>query len=145
MKKQLFYFITINIFCFLLFSCKQEKTDAKKATSSEVTTAKSNQNKIIRGEFISIEGASIIKGKDFIYGIVDNKQSKELIKQVSKLKRNKFDMVPVIVQGIIRPNTEKGWQYIVDIQSILGISKPTTATTATVNKFDKPQNHTHHE
>jgi len=47
------------IVSFLIFSCKK---DTSKSSDSDAT--------LIRGEFILIDNAGVIKGKDFIYGVV---------------------------------------------------------------------------
>lgn len=108
MKKS-FILITLSL---ILFSCKSEN--------------KTEESDLIRGEFILIDGAAVIKGNDFIYGVVINDLTKELGEKVKPLQREEYDMVPVVIKGIIIPNPEQGWEEIVEIKEIIGVSAPTS-------------------
>ncbi len=99
----------------ILVSCKKEKSESQNIESS-----------LIRGEFILIDGAAVIKGTDFIYGVVINDATKELAKKVEPLQREEYDMVPVVIKGVIKPNPEQGWEEIVEIKEIIGVSAPTS-------------------
>ncbi len=99
----------------ILFSCKNEKTDTKNTDPN-----------LIRGEFILIDDAAVIKGKDFIYGVVIDDITLDLAKKVAPLQREEYDMVPVVVKGIIKPNPEQGWEEIIEIKEIIGVSAPTS-------------------
>lgn len=111
MKKS-FLLIILSL---LIFSCKNEKSQS----SDDETT-------LIRGEFILIDDAGVIKGKDFIYGVVIDDIAKELNSKVKPLQREEYDMVPVVVKGIIKKNEDDGWPEIVEIKEIVGVSEPTS-------------------
>ncbi|MGY3792420.1 hypothetical protein [uncultured Aquimarina sp.] len=111
MKKS-FLLIILSL---LIFSCKNEKSQS---SDGETT--------LIRGEFILIDDAGVIKGKDFIYGVVIDDIAKELNSKVKPLQREEYDMVPVVVKGIIKKNEDDGWPEIVEIKEIVGVSEPTS-------------------
>ena len=79
-----------------------------------------------------MKDAAVLKGTNFIYGVVDNAKAKELSEKVAPLKREDYDMVPVVIEGKILKNPNKGWEKIVDIQKIFGVSKPTGPLTSTL-------------
>lgn len=98
-----------------MFSCKKE---SDKESDKEPT--------LIRGEFILIDGAGVIKGSDFIYGVILDDMAKQLNEKVKPLQREEYDMVPVVINGIIKSNTEDGWPEVVEIKEIIGVTKPTS-------------------
>lgn len=110
------------LFCFLIVSCKK---GAKESATTEET--------LIRGEFILINDAGVIKGDDFIYGVVLNEMAKELNDKIKPMQREEYDMVPVVINGIIKPNPEEGWEEIVEITEIVGVNKPTSELPTKIN------------
>ncbi len=100
---------------FAIISCKKEE--------------KTNYTKI-EAEYIYVDDAAVLKGTDFIYGVVLNEKTDELNTKVEAVKKNQYDMVPVIVEGIIKPNTVKeGWEKVVEIKNILQVSPASTQPT----------------
>ena len=97
-----------------LFSCKNETKTTEEDTD------------LIRGEFILIDNAAVIKGTDFIYGVVIDEVTLELAKKVKPLQREDYDMVPVVIKGIVKPNPTEGWEQVVEIKEIIGVSEPTS-------------------
>ena len=116
--------VLISVLSLVLFSCKQKNSDAE----NEVT--------LIRGEFILINDAGVIKGKDFIYGVEINAMAEELANKVKPLQREEYDMVPVVINGIIKPNPQEGWEEIVDIKEIVGITAPTSELPTRIKSSD---------
>jgi len=110
----------------MLFCCKNEN--------------KKNDPNLIRGEFILIDDAAVIKGKDFIYGVVIDEMTKELAQKVAPLQREEYDMVPVVVKGIIKPNPEQGWEEIIQIKEIIGVSAPTSELPTKIKSSDAREN-----
>ena len=107
--KKLCYVLFVGI---LILSCKN------KPEESELT--------LIRGEFILIDEAAVIKGKDFIYGVQITDLTKELAEKTAPLQREQYDMVPVVIKGLIKPNSQDGWEEVVEIKEIIGVSAPTS-------------------
>ncbi len=125
MKKS-FLLIILSL---VIFSCKKEKSDSENI-----------QPTLIRGEFIIVSGAAVIKGDDFIYGVKLNEMTDELSKRVTPLKREEYDMVPVVINGIIRPNTEEGWEKIVEITEIINVAAPTSKLPVKIKSSKNEEN-----
>lgn len=118
-------------------ACKNNASRQEAATGQE--TAVENQGKMpkseaklprYRGEFIYIDDAAVIKGTDFIYGVKIDETSLTLAKMVEKVKQEPYDMVPVIVEGILedKPAEQDGWDKILTIKNIITVSnKPAKA------------------
>jgi len=116
MKKS-FLLVIVSL---LIFSCKNNNSDTV----------------LIRGEYILIENAGVIKGKDFIYGVVLNDMAQELSKKIKPLQREEYDMVPVVINGVIKPNTEDGWPEVVEIKEIIGVTPPTSELPTKIKSSD---------
>lgn len=110
--------ILMLLCCITLFAaCKNSPKDAE--VDSELTTESIIE---IQAEFIYIQDAAVLKGKSFIYGVELDDKAKELAEQVKKYKKDQYDMVPVVVKGLVKPNPVKdGWKEIVEIQEILKV------------------------
>ncbi len=121
--------ILLVTLCLIIFSCKTEKSENNDSEAS-----------LIRGEFILIDDAAVLKGKDFIYGVVIDDITKELAKKVSPLQREEYDMVPVVVKGIIKPNPQQGWEEIVEIKEIVGVSAPTSELPTKIKSTENEEN-----
>ncbi|GGX19995.1 hypothetical protein [Aquimarina muelleri] len=118
--KKLFILIVLSL---IVISCKSE--------------SKSGESDLIRGEFIFIDDAAVIKGTDFIYGVVINDLTHELAKKIEPLQREEYDMVPVVIKGIVKPNPEEGWEEIVEIKEIIGVSAPTSELPTKIKSSDQ--------
>lgn len=125
--------VLLTVLSLVLFSCKQKNTSEESETT------------LIRGEFILIDDAGVIKGKDFIYGVEINTMAKTLAKQIKPLQREDYDMVPVVVNGIIKPNPQKGWEEIVDIKEIVGVTAPTSELPTKIKSGDDGSEETSEE
>ncbi len=125
MKKIIFLLIT----SLALVSCNQKSSEDSSSTSYET----------IEGEFIYLEDAAIIKGDSFIHGVVIDEKMQELATIVKPLQRDEYDMVPVVIKGIInpKPTSEEGWDYIVTIKEIVEVKAPTADTSIKLEAGDK--------
>lgn len=119
----------IIIISLLLFSCKNNTSNSSSDTEPN----------LIRGEFILIDNAGVIKGKDFIYGVIIDDKANELNAKVKPLQREEYDMVPVVIKGIVKPNTEDGWPEVVEITEIIGVSAPTSQLPTKIQSSDSSQ------
>lgn len=79
----------------------------------------------ISADFIYLDDAAVLKGNDFIYGVKIDAKAKELAKQVEPVKADAFDMVPVVIKGLVykKADNEDGWEEIVKITEIITVSK----------------------
>lgn len=115
------YFLVLLMLALGFASCQDEP---KKNAESEQTTEVADSLKILKGEFIYVDNAAVLKGTNFIYGVKIDSMAKGLAQQIDSLKRNEFDMVPVIIQGVVTSNPEEGWDEIVAIKKVLKVSEP---------------------
>jgi hypothetical protein len=102
-----------------------------------VTTANSNLA-VYKGEFIFTDGAAVIKGKDFIYGVVIDDKMKELAEKVLPAKKDVFDMVPVVVTGTLSsgPKDKDTWDEFLTIIDIVQISSRPAKADVKIKKGD---------
>ena len=101
--------IIVLVFVVLVaFSCKEEE----------------NNDPIYEGEFIHVADAAVLKGSNFIYGVVLNDISEELAAQVALVKKDDFDMVPVVIKGKLskKPKDTEGWDEQLTITEIVKVS-----------------------
>ncbi len=115
-----------------LFSCKSDKKSDQDIDNGI--------SKLIRGEFILVDNAGVIKGKDFIYGVVLDDMATQLNEKTKPLKREEYDMVPVVIQGVVKPNPEEGWPEVVEIKEIIGVTKPVSELPTKIKASDTIQN-----
>jgi len=133
-----------NIFALLAFaivaltSCnsstdtkKNEEKASKEISAAPVTT--------VKGEYIYLADAAVLKGDTFIFGVELNEVAKELGERVAPVKNNDYDMVPVIVKGTIKdkPEGAEGWDKIVTITEIVEVG---TAPAKTDIKIEDNNN-----
>lgn len=119
MKK---YFFAMSILALGFISCQDETQKKQVPIETETVT---DSIKILKGEFIYVDSAAVLKGSSFIYGVQIDSMAKKLTMRVDSLKRNEFDMVPVVLKGVIKQNNkEEGWDEIVTIKKIIKVSKP---------------------
>ena len=77
-----------------------------------------------RGEFIYSNDAAVLKGNDFIYGVAIDDMSKQLAAQVEPIKNDEFDMVGVVVKGLLSKKEAgtEGWEDILTIVEIVKVN-----------------------
>jgi hypothetical protein len=113
-----------------VFSCNnsEEKKDVDQTATTKIDSTSINTfrdpDRMYRGEFIYTKDAAVLKGKDFIYGVTLNEKAEDLAKQVDSIKKEPYDMVPVIVEGDLKDKAEgdEGWDQILTITRILNVS-----------------------
>lgn len=121
MKK---YFFALFIFTLGLMSCQDEPN--KETVKTEKKVKINDSIKLLKGEFIFVDNAAVLKGANFIYGIKIDSMAMELAVQTDSVKKDEFDMVPVVLKGVVKQNKRtKGWEEIVTIKKIVKVSKST--------------------
>lgn len=116
MKK--FYFALLTALL-MLTGCGEDQ--APEELQPETVVAK-DSIPTIKGEFIFLADAAVLKGKDFIYGVQIDSISKKLADTVEPLKRDEFDMIEVTVKAKVVQNPgQTGWEELVQIREILEI------------------------
>jgi len=136
MKNILYLFLLSAV----LVSCKNSEEKITEVTEETIENKGPEVDvrlPIYRGEFIFTNDAAVLKGKNFIYGVAIDANSKELAAKVEPVKEDEFDMVPVVVQGVLskKPEGQEGWDEILAIKKIISVSK--TPTKADVKIEDK--------
>ena len=102
-----------------------EVTDTEATDSLEYKGPTAGANlPTYRGEFYYSEEAAVLKGKDFIYGVKRDSMAEVLARMVEPAKQDEFDMVPVIVDGLLNKKEEgaDGWDEILTIKRIVTVS-----------------------
>ncbi|HEA30125.1 hypothetical protein LCGC14_2644280 [marine sediment metagenome] len=97
-------FVFFGLF-FLLFGCAGSAEDE------------------IKGDFIYIADAAVIKGEDFIYGVEIDSMGMQLAKEAEPFKKGDFDMVSVVITGSLHEKeaNAEGWDTIVKINKIIAV------------------------
>ena len=122
--------IILFVLAVSIISCKNEtKTEDTSTENTSVVTGNLDNNgtlKTIEGEFLYVDGAGVIMGENFIYGVSLNEMTEKLIKEASEKQKDKFDMVPVIIKGEINPKPKDSdvWDEIVTIKEIIKVLPP---------------------
>lgn len=119
MKKQL---IAILIILVSLSACGSDPNEDLQLQETQVVK---DSIPTLKGEFIFLSDAAVLKGEDFIYGVNIDSISKNLAEQVEAYKTDQFEMVPVTIKAKIIPNPgSKGWDEFIEIREVLSISVP---------------------
>ncbi|MAO10982.1 MAG: hypothetical protein CMC07_08900 [Flavobacteriaceae bacterium] len=122
MKKTLL----LLLFIATVVSCNNTKKETETETEKETASATNENVRTYRGEFIYTDDAAVLKGNNFIYGVTIDDKSQELADKVSKVEKDDYDMVPVIITGVVSPNpkaeTEEVWEEVITIKEILYVS-----------------------
>ncbi|MAP54002.1 hypothetical protein [Altibacter sp.] len=110
-------------------SCKnaEEKMPEESNETSEITTNSETANRYnihYKGEFIYLADGAVLKGNNFIFGVTQNEKALELSKRVAPVKKDEFDMVPVVVKGTVerKKANEEGWEQVLTITEIISVS-----------------------
>jgi len=127
--------VLILVLLITVISCK----NSEKESSNQDTLTETNANfKTYSGEFIYIDDAAVLKGPNFIYGVKLDEMTQELAKRIESVKREEFDMVPVVIRGVVNrrsPDAEEGWEEIITIKEIVSVS--TTPSEADIKIEEK--------
>ena len=117
--KKIFLLLAITV---AIVSCKNAE-DKKSDTENTATEAALNVQ-IYKGEFLYLADAAVLKGDNFIYGVTIDDTMQQLADQVKSIKKDDFDMVPVIVKGSLSKKAEgaEGWDEIITITEIINVS-----------------------
>ncbi|MCH2490047.1 MAG: hypothetical protein MK211_07850 [Flavobacteriales bacterium] len=106
--------LLILVFSAVLWSCKETQNYDELPTYS--------------GEYIYTEEGAVLKGNNYIYGVTLDETAKQLADSVAPIKKDEFDMIPVIVKGIVEKNPAEGagetvWPEIITIKKIVEVGK----------------------
>lgn len=131
MKKTLLLLaVSISV---VILSCKNTEEKTETLENDPKLTEQTESYPIYQGEFIYVEDAAVLKGRNFIYGVTLDEKARELANQVAPVKNEDFDMVAVVVKGVVSKNPNlvaagEGWEEVITIKEIIAVSdKPAEA------------------
>ncbi|WP_146090721.1 hypothetical protein [Aureitalea marina] len=120
------------LFALILIGCKgkegEEQTvveGSEVVETEEIASADKPLYNSYRGEFIYVADGAVLNGKNFIYGVKLDSMAQVLADRVAPVKESEFDMVEVIVYGIVEPKAEgeEGWDEVLTIKEIVSVSE----------------------
>jgi hypothetical protein len=132
--KKIAYLILLTLIVAACNNSETKKTeDQTKIQDSLSTDTESDQNvvdvrmPVYRGEVIFTEEGAVMNGLDFTYGIVMDAVAEDLKAQVEPVKKDEYDMVKVVVSGVVSDNPalsegKEGWEKVITIKKILSVS-----------------------
>ena len=123
MKNLLYLFLS----ALLLVACKNSETTNNEETS-ELSEEEIVELPIYRGEFIYTAEASVLKVGEVVYAVKMDSMAQVLADKVAPVKKDDFDMVPVVIQGTVEPNPvlsegKEGWKEMIAVKRIITISQ----------------------
>ena len=126
-----------------LQSCKNSEAE----TESEATENQENSPKLMEsssyttfnGEYFYSEEAIVLKGAHFIYAVTRDELAKELGDRIAPIKKDDYDLVPVVVKGVVEKNPafergEKVWEEIITIKEIVSVSNSPAEVDVTIEE-----------
>ncbi|HAT67313.1 MAG TPA: hypothetical protein DCS66_22410 [Flavobacteriaceae bacterium] len=112
-----------------MISCKNSEKNSEAVESSESNSTKLMQNSLpsYSGEYFYSSDGAVLKGSHFIYAVTMDDLAKELGDRIAPIKKEEYDMVPVVVKGVVEVNPayergEKVWEQIITIKEIVSVS-----------------------
>lgn len=134
MKRMFFAILTTMVF---FTSCGEDTSSSEEVETTPVVVEDSIPT--IRGEFIFLADAAVLKGKNFIYGVEIDSVSRRLADSVEPMKKDEFHMIPVVVRGkIIQNPGQEGWEEVIQIREIIEITSEEKAAPQVTKDLDKP-------
>jgi hypothetical protein len=113
-----------------IVSCKNSDKNSETSEKGENNTPKiiEGKFKLYSGEYFYSKEGAVLKGSHFIYAVTMDDLAKELGAQIAPIKKEEYDMVPVVVKGLVEANPafargEKVWEQIITIKEIVSVSE----------------------
>ena len=115
--------LSIALCASLLATSCQDNAGKKVKEQGAITE---NVGAAIAGEFYYSEEGAVLKGASFIYAVAMDEMAKELGARVAEVKKEVYDMVPVMVRGTVsrNPALDQGqevWEQMITIKEIVSV------------------------
>ena len=135
MKK--FFLFVMVLGAMNMVSCKNGSNQENEDVSEVAEVDPDEDRKLINGDYAHFVGeyyyseeGAVIKGEQYIYAVKLNDLAKELAEMVEPVKKEEFDMVPVVVKGFTdrNPALDEGkevWERILTIKEIVSVGDAT--------------------
>ncbi|HPF11779.1 MAG TPA: hypothetical protein PKW08_04380 [Flavobacteriaceae bacterium] len=116
---------TALLMTFVVISCKNSEENAENGMENAPKLLDSGY-RAYSGEFFYSEDGSVLKGDTFIYAVTLDDLAKELGQKIAPIKKEEYDMVPVVVKGEVtrNPALDEGkqvWEEIITIKEIVAV------------------------
>ncbi len=110
--------------CVSLLATSCQDKSAKKVKPEGAVAE--NMGATVTGEYYYSEEGAVLKGASFIYAVAMDDMAKALGDQVAAVKNDVYDMVPVMVRGIVsrNPALDEGqqvWEQLITIKEIVSV------------------------
>lgn len=121
MKKT--FILVLAVVGLSLVACKNETKDQEAADQPALLD---NELAIYSGEYFYSDDGAVLKGNNFIYAVTLDEMAKELADKIAPVKKEEFDMVPVVVKGVVGKNPalnegKEVWEEIITIKEIVNV------------------------
>ncbi len=102
------------------------KNDSKNKEATDQPALTENTYEVYQGEYFYSEDGAVLKGSNFIYAVTLDGMAKELANKIAPVKKEEYDMVPVVVRGVVErnPALDRGqevWEQIITIKEIVSV------------------------
>jgi hypothetical protein len=105
----------------ILISCQDE--ERKDLMDKPMAEKVPDSIQVLEGEFIFASDVAVIRGEDFVYGVILDSMATALSKKIAPLKSDDFEMIPVKVKAKILPNpARQGWEEVIEIREIMDVA-----------------------
>lgn len=106
-----------------LVACKNETKDQE---ATDQPALLDNEFAIYSGEYFYSDDGAVLKGNNFIYAVTLDEMAKELADKIAPVKKEEYDMVPVVVRGVVGKNPalnegKEVWEEIITIKEIVSV------------------------
>lgn len=136
MKKIESIFFLVIVFSVFAISCKSDKNTEKQITEDKEKIVASDEFTSLKGEFIHVDTAAVLKVNNKLYGVKMDEMAKSVIEKANVMKADDYDVINIDIKAEINPNTEpEGWEEIVTIKSLENIYKPQVKEETKVLKY----------
>jgi len=122
----------LSILSLMLFfvSCKNEGEKAAEA-ADQPKLMEASEYPVFTGEYFYSSDGAVLKGSSFIYAVKLDDKAKELSDMIAPIKKEEYDMVPVMVRGVVERNPaldegQEVWEEIITIKEIVSIGNAPT-------------------
>lgn len=116
-------FLSLLLATLVLGACKN---DTKEKETADQPALMDSTLPVYEGEYFYSEDGAVLKGANFIYAVTLDDMAKELATKIAPVKKEEYDMVPVMVRGVVErnPALDKGqevWEQIITIKEIVSV------------------------